>query len=195
MEIISLKCNNCGADLQIPEQTKFFNCSSCGSSLAIKHTSNAIFTEVLDIIEDNTQEIVQQSELILIEKEIARLDREWMLERSKYEIKSKSGNYYPDDKEANSSIGSSIIGFLFLGFALAFLCFWIYMAPPPFKYFGIGILIILGFSFIASVFDTSASTNKRNYLNAKDRYQKKRQELLVRLKQKKTTTSNENGRL
>jgi len=70
MEITSLKCNNCSADLEINPKIKFFNCSSCGSSLTIKQSGNAVYTEVLEDIKDNTETLIDQSELILIEKEI-----------------------------------------------------------------------------------------------------------------------------
>ena len=75
MEITSLKCNHCGANLQIDPKVKFFNCTFCGSSLTIKKSGNVMFTEVLEEIKEDTEIIKDNSEVMLLEKEVARLDR------------------------------------------------------------------------------------------------------------------------
>ena len=77
METLNLKCNNCGAGIQVPPKAKFLTCAFCKSSLTIKRTGSAIYTEVLGEIKDNTDQLIQYSEVMVIEQEIERLDRDW----------------------------------------------------------------------------------------------------------------------
>lgn len=122
MKIISLKCNNCSADLEIPENTNFFNCSFCNSSLAIKRSGKAIFTEVLSGIKEDTGQILDLSENILIEKKIARLDRDWEQTQEKYKTYHKNGSYsLPGDKQ--QSINAFILMALFPIIAIAIFSF------------------------------------------------------------------------
>lgn len=59
MEIIPLRCNNWGGgSLRIDPTVKYFNCSSCGSSLTLKRMENTIYTEVLEEVKENTDTIV-----------------------------------------------------------------------------------------------------------------------------------------
>ena len=110
MEIINLRCNNCGADLEINEHVKFFRCAYCNSSLTIKKSGNAVYTEVLEAIKTNTENLVKGSQQMLLEKEIARLDREWMIEKEKYKISNKHGSELPNENTEVNTIISAIIG-------------------------------------------------------------------------------------
>ena len=104
MKIISLKCNNCSADLEIPEHTNFFNCSFCQSSLGIKRTGSAVFTEVLSEIKEDTDQLLDLSENILVEKQIARLDRDWEQNKASF-ITYKDGTpSLPEDPSSNPMI-------------------------------------------------------------------------------------------
>jgi amino acid transporter len=168
MEIKTLRCNNCGSNLNVSSKVKFLNCSFCGSSLTIKNSGNATFTEVIHEIKENTEILVNSSERMAIEKEIERLDREWLIERERYKIKSKHSSDLPD----NSTIITSIIG-LILGFI--FILFMMQNAPYQFIIFGIVFMLILVFSTISNIIKTT------NYNNAKDLYNRKRKNLSQQL--------------
>ncbi len=70
--------------MEINPNIKFFTCTFCKSSLTIKKSGNVMFTEVLGEIKKDTETLIDNSEEILIEKKIARLDREWMIESQQY---------------------------------------------------------------------------------------------------------------
>lgn len=180
MEIISLKCNNCAADLAVNSKTTYLTCTSCGSSLAIKRSANTAYTEVLEDVRSNTEILIDQSEQILIEKKIARLDRDWELERERYRIKDKDGGHFPDE-EGGSIIIQIILGGIILIMIGGFLMFWISKAPSEMKPFGQLMLAFIIISVIAGLFTGSGSTSK--YKKAKAKYLAKRAALLKELNQ------------
>lgn len=165
MKVKRLKCNSCGADLEVNAKIKFLNCSFCGSSLTIVHSGNAIFTEVINEIKENTDILVDNSGILLIEKEIERLDREWLIERERYKIKSKHSSDLPN----NSTIIMSFIG---LALGSVFIIFWMQNCSFEFVVFGIVGILVLFFNAISAIIKTV------NYNNAKSSYLRKRQRLL-----------------
>ena len=181
MEIINLKCNNCGADLKVKPHIKFFNCTFCNSSLAIKKTENTMYTEVLGKIKTNTENLLSNSKTILIEKEIARLDREWIIEKESYKINNKYGSELPNKSTGITTIAGTLFG-------LIFMIFWLSKVfsfknspggiPTFFVFFGIVMIIIL----IVNAF--SSISKSEDYHNAKEEYLQKRNSLLKGLNKK-----------
>jgi len=182
MEIISLKCNNCGANLQVNEKTVYLQCTSCGSSLAVKKSINTVFTEVLGEVRNDTNQLVNQSKLVLIEKEIERLDREWTIEREQYKIQTKHNSYFPDEEESTNFIQYILGGVVFL-FMGGFMFFWISTAPSHMKPFGIGLVIMMALGGFSTLISTSSKTSK--YQTAKAVYLEKRKSLLKKLDREK----------
>lgn len=182
MEITSLKCNHCGANLQIKPEIKFFNCSFCGSSLTIKKSGNTIFTEVLGEIKEDTEIIKDNSEVILLEKEIARLDREWLLEREQYKINGGNGIvYYPDENSSHNIYTPVIvIVVMIIGLGMFFSIRTSHMKPPILAFiFPFILLIIFTFQVVLQ------NGKKEKYNFAKQNYTNKRQDLLKQLEQMK----------
>jgi len=100
MEIISLKCK---------------------SSLGIKRSGNAVFTEVLSEIKEDTNQIIDISENILVEKQIARLDRDWEKTKASFTTYRDGNPSLPEDSSSSSAasflsslVGLGILIFLFL---------------------------------------------------------------------------------
>lgn len=177
MEIINLKCNNCGADLRIDPKIRFFNCTFCNSSLALKQSGNVAYTEVLDTIKTNTDTLIDRSDEMLLEKQIARLDRDWDMERERYMIETSDGK-----KEIPTS-GSGTTNAIGAFVGIGFLIFWLIMvASMPndgvtsvFMLVGIGGILYV----IVRVINNSSKINEYN--DAKQRYETRRAELLKRL--------------
>ena len=167
MEILSLKCNNCGANLEVNPKITYFNCSFCKSSLAIKKTGNVIFTEVLGEIKENT-------DLMLVEKKIARLDREWMIKQKDFSLKGNDGNFYhPEESSKDSEILGGVLGVIF-GFV------WIIGAlsmgaPGFFPIFG---LVFIGTGIYSMV---TKIEKRESYEKAKKDYENNRNNLLSQL--------------
>ena len=72
-----LKCNNCGANLNVNTSIKYFRCASCGSSLELREEGNIYYTHILEEIKSDVLDIKDHTQGILIEQQILRLDRDW----------------------------------------------------------------------------------------------------------------------
>lgn len=91
METLSVRCNHCGAPLQVAERTRFVTCQFCQSSLEVKRTDNSIFTEEVAKIAENTGKMAESLEVIALQNEIERLDREWGIEQVNAMVPSRTG--------------------------------------------------------------------------------------------------------
>jgi hypothetical protein len=76
METLSVRCNHCGAPLQVAGNTRFVTCQFCQSSLEVKRTDSSVFTEEVAKIAENTGRMAESLEVITIQNEIEKLDRE-----------------------------------------------------------------------------------------------------------------------
>ena len=81
METLSLRCNHCGAPLQVAENTRFVTCQFCQSNLEVKRHSGAVFTEEVARIAENTGKMAESLEVITLQNEIEKLDREMGLQQ------------------------------------------------------------------------------------------------------------------
>ncbi len=160
MRVISVTCDNCGAPLEIPKRTRYVTCSYCSSRLQVHHTGNAVYTEVLEAIEQATTAIAEDVETLKLQSELDRLDREWMMEKESYTVRGKDGEY-----NVPSAAGGIIGGAV----AVVFGIFWIGMAssmgaPGFFPLFG---LVVIGFAIFGAVTSVRKAdmyaTNKRRY--------------------------------
>ena len=91
METLSVRCNHCGAPLQVSDATRFVTCQFCHSSLEVKRTENSIFTEEVAKIAENTGKMAESLEVIALQNEIEKLDREWGIEQMNSMVPSHTG--------------------------------------------------------------------------------------------------------
>lgn len=77
METLSVRCNHCGAPLSVSAQTRFVTCQFCHSSLEVKRSESSIFTEEVARMAENTDKMAGSLDIIQLQNEIERLDREW----------------------------------------------------------------------------------------------------------------------
>jgi len=182
MEIQSLKCNHCSADLKINPQIKFFNCNFCGSSLTIKNSGGVVFTEVIGEIKENTDSILDNSNTMLLEQQLERVDREWLLEREQYMISGKNGSKsLPSQGNVPALIVAIIIILvMWLVFAVSVNSSNFGHRPPVFVYlFPIPVIAIL-------IWNISQQTSKGNaHEMAKAKYEDKRRSLLDKIAKSK----------
>lgn len=173
METVSVCCNHCGAPLEVTESTRFVTCQFCKAKLAVKHTSSTVFTEVIEQLAETTARMAGNLEVIEIQNDIEKLDREWEQDEQNYMVKTKHGQQRPGSP-AGQIVGA-VVG-------VGFLIFWISSAssmgaPTPFVLFGVVMLVIVIGSTVSSV----GKFNAREA--AHDGYQKRRRELEARLHQ------------
>lgn len=138
METVSVRCNHCGAPLQVAEATRFVTCQFCHSSLEVKRTESALFTEEVAKIAEHTGKMAQSLEVIQLQNEIERLDREHAARDS-----------------ASASNGSGAAGVIVLVLAILFGGFFAvtsarHGAPWIFPLFGGG-FALLGIIRLAAV--------------------------------------------
>lgn len=179
MKITSLNCNNCGANLEIQPKVKFFTCKFCKSALTIKNSGNVVYTEVLEEIKDNTDTLLDNSAEMLIEKKIARLDREWALERKKYDVIDHSGEFAYLDETPQTNIG------IYLALAVGWFIFAIIISQFNMDIGNQFLMIVLGaIIFIVMGFNFgSIDQKKERYKKAKNVYLNKRNDLLKQIEQ------------
>lgn len=175
METVSVLCNSCGAALEIESQSRYVTCQYCNTHLSIKKSESVVYSEVLDELRSNSQKTVEKLNLVSLQNELERIDREWLIDRQQYETDGK-----PPSNSGISLAGSILMGVL----AIGFLIFWSSTtseigAPAFFPLFGLAGIAFVIFGIINS------STKASNYTEAKTAYESKRAKLLQQIEEAK----------
>ena len=170
METLSVRCNHCGAPLEVGASTRFVTCQFCSSSLEVKRTDNSVFTEEVAKIAENTGRMAESLEVIQLQNEIEQLDREWGIEQAGHMVNSRTGPRTP---------GHPVIGLVFAIF-FAVVCF---LMASGFASSGAGIFTIVPvgmgvFALIAGVMGMIRGEDRKS---AETGYQQRRAELVQRL--------------
>ena len=91
MKLLSLTCNHCGAPLEVPAKTRFLTCSYCSARLEVQRSGGAVFTEVLEALDERTRKIAEDVEAIKIQNRLEQMDRQWTADRERYMSTDKHG--------------------------------------------------------------------------------------------------------
>jgi hypothetical protein len=167
----AVSCNNCGAPLEVGEQTRYATCAFCGSQLGIHRSGNAVYSEVLERISRDTADIADDVEVIRLQNELERLDREWLLEREQHMMRGKHGRTYRPSR-AGGVVAAVVMG----GFGVLWTGLAVSMgAPFFFPLFG---LVFIGFAVFVCI---SSVTKAGAYARGEQTYQARRDEVLRRL--------------
>jgi hypothetical protein len=57
MTALTLTCNQCGASLEVPEETRFLTCTACSYRLEVHRSDDAAYTEVLEVTDSAKLEL------------------------------------------------------------------------------------------------------------------------------------------
>lgn len=171
MKTVSLSCQNCGAALEAPENIQFLTCNYCSSRLRVVRTSSAVMTELLESLDRKTTAITNDVEILKLQGELERLDREWMLDREKYMIRGRHGRMH--EPGSASAIAFGLI-------AVVFGIFWISAArqsgaPGSFLIFGFAPPVIAGIFIFQNV------TKSAKLESARSEYDRKRAQIIAKL--------------
>lgn len=168
METVALRCNHCGAPLEVGPATRFVTCQFCHSQLAVKHTGSAAYTEVIEQIAAATSQMAGNLKVIELQNELERLDREWTDHRETFYVSGKNGHRSPPSP-AGAVIGA-VIG-------IPFLIFWISTAssmgaPAVFPIFGLVVAGLIAYQLFSNF------QKAEGMESAKAEYQAQRDRLL-----------------
>jgi len=171
--MISVRCNHCGAPLEVGGKTRFVTCQFCNSQLEIKHSESAVFTEEVTRIADNTEKMAGSLEAIRLQNEIEQLDREWSLQQETYDAGGRN--------KGPQTTGQALFG---MGFAVFFavVCFSMAgfassMGGPG----GIFSLVPVGMGIFALVGGVMGVMKSQGAQSSRDGYQQRRAALIGKL--------------
>jgi len=168
MELTSVRCNRCGAPLEIGAQTRFVTCQFCQCQLEVKRTGSAAFTEVVQELAEKTEAMAGNLRVIELQNELERLDREWAMNKEQFYVTGRSGGH------SRPSVAGSVMTAVF---ALSIMVIWIAFAmrmnaPSIFPVFGVVVMVAL---FVGA----ASNFNKAGRLNeAEEVHEQKRAALL-----------------
>ncbi|MDI1312397.1 hypothetical protein [Prosthecobacter sp.] len=156
METLSVRCNHCGAPLQVSGSTRFVTCQFCHSSLEVKRTDTSIFTEEVAKIAQNTGKMAESLEVITLQNEIERLDRE-----NAPEVAATQAKQLPAGAKVAGGLIGMIMMLLFTSFGLFFAISSSRMgAPFIFQLFGGGFALI-GIIALVSIISKAVSSSTK----------------------------------
>ena len=168
---VAVTCNQCGAALDLPPAARFVTCTHCGTRLEVRRTGGAAYTEILDTIQQHTQQIAGDVEQIRRQNDLEQLDREWELRRESLMVSTKHGGRTKPSRIASvfAAVVAVVFGVMWIGGAGAT------GAPTPMLLFG---LLVVGGIVVASIFSFGKAGE---YEEAERDYQRRRQQLRQRM--------------
>ena len=114
METLALTCSNCGAPISIPRGVDFLTCSHCQSQLIVKETDGAIFTSVLQEIDERTGRVEDELQFLRLRDELREHERFWEKSRERHMIKGQHGHLRVPSKLESVVVAVIAVGvFLF----------------------------------------------------------------------------------
>jgi hypothetical protein len=174
METLSVQCNHCGAPLEVGVHTRFVTCQFCNSSLEVKRTESTVFTEEVARIAENSEKMADSLEIITLQNEIERLDREW----------SASQPVSPGGGERWTSAGGGVAGLVFSVF-FALVCFGMAGMAGSHGAPGFFVLVVVGMGIFALVTGVMAFFQSQKSSENLDLYQRRRADMIRKLERMK----------
>jgi DNA-directed RNA polymerase subunit RPC12/RpoP len=171
MELVSLTCGHCGAPLEVPEGTRYVTCGYCSSKLEVHRSGGAIYTQVLEALQKRTEEIADDVEILKLQNELERIDREWQENRQRCMIRGKHGSMREP---------SPIAGTIACLFGIGFGIFWTVIAGshvPMMALFGLFFIGMMVFALINNL------KKSGEFAELKDEYERRRAEVLQTLRE------------
>ncbi|MEQ8819096.1 MAG: zinc ribbon domain-containing protein [Sumerlaeia bacterium] len=184
MKTLHLTCNHCGAPLDVAENANFVTCGHCGSRLKIERTESSYSTSVLESIDRRTQDIQEDIEVLHLQNDLERLDREWEHERESLLMYDKHGRAHEPSKA--TTIAQAIFGVVFLVVAFtlvtggnAFRTFG--SALPSMLFMVVAAIVVLG--LVAGLFRSFGKAG--HYATRQSDYHARRHRLLAQMERKR----------
>jgi len=171
METLSVRCNPCGAPLEVGADTRFVTCQFCNSSLEVKRTDNSVFTKEVAKIAENTGRMAESLEVIQLQNEIEQLDRVWGFAEAGRRVHGRTGPRMP---------GNPVLGLLFTIF-FAVVCFGMAAFVGSSGAPGFFALVPVGMGVFALIGGVKGMIRGEERKSAESAYRQRRAELVQRL--------------
>jgi hypothetical protein len=175
MQITKVCCQGCGANLEVDESIRFVTCNYCHARLEVVHDTSNTHTKLLEELDQRTESMAKDIQVLKCESELERLDRAWESTRQAMMIHGKNGSV-SEPSAASSTIGGII--------AIAGGVFWMVAttstpAPAIFSLFG---LVFIG----AGIFGMIGGNAKASeFVSLRSRYMARRSQLITQIHQLK----------
>ncbi len=172
MDLQRLTCDACGANLDVPDGVQFVNCRHCGASLQVQRTESVVYTKVLEAIQENTDRVRQNTELLRLQGQLAQLDRDWDRVSKSLMMQGKHGGSYVPTRTS-----AVVMGTVMPGFGL----FWLVAttnAGAPAFFSGFGVLVI-GLAVCMSIWTFVKACE---YNDCQARYEQERSALMNQMR-------------
>jgi hypothetical protein len=168
MKITKVCCQGCGADLEVDENVRYVTCNYCHARLEVVHDTSVTHTRILQDLQKNTERMAGNLQVIELQNDLERLDREWESRKEGSMVSGKHGHRYLPSQ------GASIAGGVFaIVFGVIWMCFAAGMgAPFPFPLFG---LLFIGVALYGMVTNSSKASA---YESADREFQQQRERLI-----------------
>jgi len=161
MPLIPVACHKCGAPLEVPDEARFVTCRHCGIQLEVKHNESATWTEQIEVIREQTEELVEQVAQLQYQNALEAIDRDWNRERDSLLITQKNG------RRTEPSVAGAIFGIC--GAVVIGLIVAINVQPG----FG-GLMVVVG--IVAGMFSLAKANQ---FETAKRRHQQRKSNLRI----------------
>ena len=163
MRFVDSRCIHCGATLRVAGDATHVCCQYCNSELHVLHDGSRATTELVRAMHEG---LSQKLDVLRVQNDLERLDREWNMERENYMVTAKNGN-----RSVPSTMGSAAIGIFMAIAGIAWTVFAVSNgAPGFFAFFGVVFVAIAVISSIGGFFKASAhDTAEQRYRHSRDR--------------------------
>ena len=95
MRFIDSRCIKCGANLRVAPDANHVCCQYCNSELQVVRDGSVLTTRLLESMEEMKGDLGHKLEILRVQNEIERLDREWNLQRHEFMVHGKNGSSIP----------------------------------------------------------------------------------------------------
>jgi hypothetical protein len=156
--------------LEVPGGTRFVTCGYCSSKLEVHRSGGAIYTEVLQAIQRRTEELAEEVEILKLQNELQRIDREWQIDRESCMIRRKNGGLREPSPVTGAFIGISCIvcGIIFVVVGIK---------APPIMLFGLAGTVLGFFSLVSEL------RKSQQFTEMTQQYEQRRGEVLQRMRE------------
>ena len=168
MRFVDSRCIHCGATLRVARDAAHICCQYCKAELIVVRDGAAVTTQMLGEMNEN---LGQKLDVLRMQNEVERLDREWSLQRETFMVSGQNGA-----RSLPSTVGSIFGGGIMIAMGSVMFLIIATAEAPPFVI--LMPVVMIGAGIVTAFFGMSKASAHRS---AEAAYQRRRQVLLREL--------------